>query len=142
LPHITWQPADQGEYFDGLVDNITRLAPNNVLPPHYLDLNNPDWPLPFDSLYSANVIHIMPERLLPQMFATPANLLMFYGPYKYDGEFTSESNARFDVWLKGRNEESGIRDIEVLLACAEEKGYKLVSDTRMPANNQFLVFGR
>ena len=84
----------------------------------------------------------MPERLLPQMFATPANLLMFYGPYKYDGEFTSESNARFDVWLKGRNEESGIRDIEVLLACAEEKGYELKSDTGMPANNQFLVFGR
>lgn len=84
----------------------------------------------------------MPERLLPQMFVSPADLLMVYGPYKYDGEFTSESNARFDVWLKDRNGESGIRDIEVLLEQASEAGYKLISDTAMPANNQFLVFGR
>jgi hypothetical protein len=142
LPHIIWQPCDQGEYFDGLKENLSRLAPTNVLPPHYLDLNDPYWPIPFDALYSANVIHIMPERLLPQMFTSPADLLIFYGPYKYNGEFTSESNARFDVWLKDRNCESGVRDIESLLEQASEAGYKLISDTVMPANNQFLVLGR
>jgi len=142
LPHITWQPSDQGEYFDGLKQNLSRFAPSNVFPPHYLDLNDPGWPTPFDALYSANVIHIMPERLLPQMFASPADLLMFYGPYKYNGKFTSESNASFDVWLNERNSESGIRDIELLLEQAGDAGYKLISDATMPANNQFLFFGR
>jgi len=140
LPHVSWQPTDQGDYYPGLVDNIGRLAPDNVLPPRYLDLTAPDWPDTIDCLYSANVIHIMPAALLPQMFTSPANRLMFYGPYKYDGEFTSESNADFDVWLKDRNTFSGIRDIEILVALAEQGGYKLESDTPMPANNQFLLF--
>jgi hypothetical protein len=142
LPHITWQPSDLGDYYPGLVDNLNRLAPDNILPPLYLDLASPVWPGTVDCLYSANVIHIMPEALLPQMFASPASRLMFYGPYKYNGEFTSESNANFDVWLKDRNPLSGVRDIEALVALAEKSGYELKSDTVMPANNQFLLFKR
>lgn len=79
---------------------------------------------------------------MPQMFASPASRLMFYGPYKYNGEFTSDSNANFDVLLKDRNTFSGIRDIEALLALAKNAGYVMASDTPMPANNQFLLFQR
>ncbi|MFT7245509.1 MAG: hypothetical protein ACI82A_002877 [Candidatus Azotimanducaceae bacterium] len=142
LPHVTWQPTDQGDYYPGLVDNIRRLASENVLPPRYLDLTSPDWPDTIDCLYSANVIHIMPAALLPQMFVSPASRLMFYGPFKYHGEFTSDSNANFDLWLKDRNPLSGIRDIEALSELAAKSGYRLTSDTPMPANNQFLVFER
>lgn len=142
MPHIIWQPSDQGAYFDGLKDNLARLAPENVLPPAYLDLADPDWPTPFDCLYSANVIHIMAEAYLPAMFQSEARQLIFYGPFKYDGNFTSESNASFDLWLKERNALSGIRDIETLVKLASGQGYQLSSDTAMPANNQFLVFDR
>jgi hypothetical protein len=79
---------------------------------------------------------------LPKIFESACDLLLIYGPYKYDGEFTSESNARFDLWLKDRNLDSGIRDIEVLKHHAERHGYQLISDTPMPANNQFLVLKR
>lgn len=142
LPHVAWQPTDQGDYYPGLVDNISRLAPENVLPPRYLDLTAPEWPDMVDCLFSANVIHIMPAALLPKMFASPANRLMFYGPFKYDSEFTSDSNANFDLWLKDRNPLSGVRDIEALVALAEKTGYELKNDTPMPANNQFLLFER
>jgi hypothetical protein len=142
LPHIHWQPSDQGAYFEGLQHNLKHFAADNVAPPLYLDLTKPDWPQHINVLYAANVIHIMPERLLPQMFASPASLLLFYGPYKYQGQFTTESNANFDQWLKARNPESGIRDIESLLALGEKAGYQLVKDQPMPANNQFLVFHR
>ena len=144
LPQISWQPTDQGSYFPGLQQNIERFGPDNVLEPQYLDLTEPDWARfePCQVLYSANVIHIMPEALLPQMFTSHCDLLLFYGPYKYNGEFTSESNGNFDLWLKERNPLSGIRDIETLTRCAKENRYELVSDTAMPANNQFLVFSR
>ena len=144
LDNVTWQPTDQGEYFPGLEHNIQHHAPSNILPPLYLDLTEPDWQrfAHCSALYSANVIHIMPEALLPQMFTSPCNLLMFYGPYKYGGDFTSESNANFDLWLKERNPLSGIRDIETLLGFAKQKRYELQSDKPMPANNQFLVFSR
>ncbi|MFN3235737.1 MAG: DUF938 domain-containing protein [Pseudomonadales bacterium] len=142
LPHIHWQPSDQGAYFEGLQHNLREFTASNIAPPLYIDLTQPTWPSPIDVLYAANVIHIMPERLLPQMFASPANLLLFYGPYKYQGQFTTESNANFDQWLKARNPESGIRDMESLLSLGEEAGYQLVKDQPMPANNQFLVFQR
>lgn len=142
LPEINWLPSDQGEYFEGLVENLKAYAPANVAKPYYLDLADPTWPEAVDVLYAANVNHIMPAALLPQMFASPANKLFFYGPYKYDGAFTTESNANFDIWLKARNPESGIRDIETMIKLGNESGYQLLSDTPMPANNQFLVFAR
>lgn len=142
LPMITWQPSDQGEYFEGLEQNLKNHAPDNVRPPIYLDLSDPDWPETVDVLYAANVNHIMPAALLPQMFASPAKILMFYGPYKYNGAFTTESNAEFDLWLKARNPLSGIRDIETMISLGGEAGYQLISDTAMPANNQFLLFTR
>lgn len=142
LPHVTWQPTDQGEYFPGLQDNLNRLATANILPPVYLDLAAPEWPTPFDCLYSANVIHIMAAEYLPAIFRSEARQLIFYGPFKYDGKFTSESNANFDLWLKERNPLSGIRDIETLTQLAAQQGYRLFSDTAMPAKNQFLVFDR
>lgn len=142
MPKITWMPTDQGDYFPGLGMNIDRYGPPNAARPLYIDLHAPHWPEHFDVLYSANVIHIMSEALLPQMFLSPAPLLLFYGPFKYKDEFTSESNARFDLWLKERNPLSGVRDIEKLIELGGEQGYQLISDTPMPANNQFLQFRR
>ncbi len=145
LPHLTWQPTDQGEYFASLLENIERLAPLNVSPPLYLDIATSVFP-PTDHIYAANVVHIMPAALLPSLFRGAASALptggklCFYGPFKYLGEFTAESNATFDEWLKARNPLSGIRDIETLQARAEAQGFHLLSDTPMPANNQLLVF--
>jgi len=66
--------------------------------------------------------------------------LLVYGPFKYAGEFTTESNARFDVWLKNQNPVSGIRDFERVDALAEDAGLRLLEDNSMPANNQLLVW--
>jgi len=152
LSHITWQPSDQGEYFESLVNNIRVMQRDNLRNPVYLDLNNPRWPVnSTDHIYTANVLHIMPESLISPLFCGAArvmsssscanNLLCIYGPFKYQGEFTTESNERFDGWLKDRHPLSGIRDIERVQSLAEENGFVLRDDFNMPANNQFLVFG-
>jgi len=62
-----------------------------------------------------------------------------YGPFKYAGEYTSESNAEFDGWLKNRDEKSGVRDIEDILRLAKLAGLELADDFSMPANNRLLV---
>ena len=72
----------------------------------------------------------------------PEGLLCFYGPFKYGGEFTTESNARFDGWLKRNYREGGIRDIEVVVHQAMKTNFKLIDDFSMPVNNQLLVFRR
>ncbi len=148
LTHLTWQPADQGSYFDPLVDNIREFAPDNVLAPIYLDVNG-EWPAgQFQYVFSANVLHIMPATLIEPFFAGIGQVLngggicCVYGPFRYHGEFTTESNARFDQWLKGNNPESGIRDFEIVTAVAEKNGLVLQDDLTMPANNQLLKFER
>ena len=66
--------------------------------------------------------------------------LVLYGPYRYGGEFTTESNKDFDGWLKDRDSASGVRDFEWVERLTNESGLTLIKDHAMPANNQCLVF--
>ena len=66
--------------------------------------------------------------------------LCLYGPFNYGGNFTSESNARFDAWLKSRDPESGVRDFEAVNQLAVSQGMVLLQDIAMPANNRTLVW--
>ncbi len=77
--------------------------------------------------------------LLPQL-VQPSGYVFFYGPFKYGGDYTSPSNASFDLWLKQRGAHQGIRDFEAIARLAERAGLTLVEDVRMPANNQTLVW--
>jgi len=65
-----------------------------------------------------------------------------YGPFKYGGKHTSESNARFDAMLRGRDPASGLRDFESINALADAAGFTLQEDNAMPANNRLLVWQR
>jgi hypothetical protein len=68
--------------------------------------------------------------------------LCVYGPFKYAGEFTTPSNADFDIWLKQRDPLSGVRDFEWVNELALAAGLELLEDNSMPANNQLLVWSK
>ena len=68
--------------------------------------------------------------------------LCIYGPFNYQGRYSSESNASFDIWLKERDNESAIRDFEAIVALAEQAGLTLENDHTMPANNRLLEFSK
>jgi hypothetical protein len=53
---------------------------------------------------------------------TPSNFACSYGPFNYSGTFTTESNRKFDGWLKSRNSASGIRDFEAVKDAAVKVG--------------------
>ena len=63
-----------------------------------------------------------------------------YGPFGFEREFTSPSNAEFDCSLKANNPEWGIRDFEQLCQVADDEGLAFQHNYSMPANNQLLVF--
>ncbi len=65
-------------------------------------------------------------------------LMAYYGPLNYGGQFTSDSNARFDAWLKARDPQSGVRDFEAVDALARAVDLVLEEDHAMPANNRML----
>ena len=84
------------------------------------------------------------ERLfagLPGVLAEKSKV-SFYGPFNYGGQFTSESNAAFDRWLKEKAAHQGIRDFEKVNELAEKAGLKLLEDRAMPSNNRCLIWLR
>ena len=149
FPGITWLPTEREAVVPILRANLALSESNNIQPPLVLDLADFTWSGDLvDAVYAANVMHIVSESLgerLVQLAAAAlksSGLLMLYGPYKYNGQFTTESNAAFDQWLKDRDPASGLRDFETVIATAQGSGLTLAQDYAMPANNQMLIFER
>lgn len=148
LPHLVWQCADRAPYLPGIRLWLDEAALPNTPPPLTLDVGAA-WPAArFDAVLSANTLHIMSwaeveilfERL-PDVLEANA-VLAIYGPFRYGGAHTSDSNAGFDASLRANDPASGIRDFERVDALAANIGLRLVEDRAMPANNRGLVWCR
>jgi len=149
LPHLTWQTADVPQHHAGIRQWLAEAALPNVLPPLELDVNSTEWHSGlYDAVFSANTLHIMSWPEVERLFAgigavlESGGVLAIYGPFNINGAFTSESNARFDAWLKARDPASGVRDFEAVDALARAQGLVLQQDVAMPANNRTLVWRR
>jgi hypothetical protein len=139
LPHLAWQASD-------VVANLPGIREWGVTPIE-LDVDG-EWPLAdADAVFTANTCHIMSWPQVERMFAgiskmPSVNIVCIYGPFNYGGRHTSESNARFDAMLRGRDPASGLRDFEAIAALALKAGLRVQEDNPMPANNRLLVFAR
>lgn len=147
LPHLVWQTADLPPQHAGIKAWIAGSGLANVLAPLALDLTRPDWPAgPVDAVFTANTLHIVSWESVCRMFEGVARVLRpggrfcAYGPFNYQGRFTSESNARFDAMLRERDPDSGIRNFEDVCAVASRNGLRFEADHPMPANNRTLVW--
>jgi SAM-dependent methyltransferase len=150
FPHLTWQPSDHDSAGLASISAWSaEAALPNICPPMQIDASAADWPIAMaDAVLCINMVHIAPwsateglllgaSRLLP-----PGGLLYLYGPYREDGVPTAASNEDFDVSLKSRNTEWGLRSVEDVVSQAQHHGLKLEARIEMPANNLSLIFRR
>ena len=149
LPHLTWQPSDLPENLPRINERLAHDGPVNVRPPMELDVCVRPWPVSsIDAIFTANTFHIMPWDSVIELFhgvgevLAEDGVLCVYGPFRYEGGYTSESNALFDRDLRRRDPWSGLRDSEAVDRLAEAQGLTLQRDHCMPANNQTLVWRR
>ena len=149
LPHLKWQPTDREIEFSGITLWLDESGLTNIYEPLVLDVNNLPWKVgDFDGVFTANTLHIMSKVDIENMFLgigqvlSDDGTLCIYGPFNYSGEYTSESNERFDGWLYKQNPESAIRDFEWVNSLAENIGLTLIHDHTMPANNRLLEWIR
>ena len=149
LPQLYWQPSDVPENLPGIAQWCAAEPAANLAQPITLDVRARHWGVaPVDGLFTANTLHIMSWSAVQAFFAglpgvlVPGGVLAVYGPFNYGGEYTSESNARFDQWLKARAPHQGIRDFDAVAELAAEAGLELREDNAMPANNRLLVWRR
>lgn len=149
FPSLIWQTSDVAAYHPGIRAWLEDAESGNILPPLALDVCRDSWPdTLFDAVFSANTAHIMAWSEVECMFEGVGKVLeaggvfCLYGPFNYGGRFTSDSNARFEQWLKARDPESGIKDFEALQKLAEYAGLSLGKDYEMPANNRILAWSK
>lgn len=147
LPHLTWQPTEKADQLAGIRLWVEEADLANINDPLELDVTQASWPLEnTDMVFSANTVHIMSWPDVMCMFSglgkilRSGGLLCLYGPFNYNNKYTSESNARFDVWLKDRDPKSGIRNFEDMDEQARQAGLNLFKDFEMPENNRVLVW--
>jgi cyclopropane fatty-acyl-phospholipid synthase-like methyltransferase len=147
LPHLTWQPTDRSEYLEGLRARIAQEGTPNLRPALELDVRTLPWQVePVDAVFTANTLHIMSWSAVEDLFrgvgavlVAPA-ILCIYGPFRYNGQYTSASNAEFDRYLQARDPQSGIRDFTDVNTLSSQQGLHLLADHSMPANNQLLIW--
>lgn len=142
-----WQPSDVEAHLGGIRAWCESAGCPTLAEPLAFDIHDNGWPVSdFDAVFSSNTAHIMDWPTAQLMIKRVAEKLptggifALYGPFNYHGQFTSESNARFDVWLKEQQPHQGIRDFEEVNAVAVRHGMTLFEDNAMPANNRLLVW--
>jgi len=147
FPKLLWQTSDLPGAVADLNLRISEANLHNLPPALILDVNDSNWNVKkYQLLFTANSLHIMSEKSVENFFSRIPNVLQqsalvfIYGPFKYDGNFTTKSNAEFDEWLKEKDLKSGVRDFEAISELAVSVGLSLVADVQMPSNNQLLVF--
>jgi cyclopropane fatty-acyl-phospholipid synthase-like methyltransferase len=147
LTHLTWHPTEQLAYLADLGARVKLEGPPNLRAPTVLDVNQSVWPLrAVDAIFTANTLHIMAWAEVMALYRgldavlSRGGVLCVYGPFRYNGRYTSDSNQDFDRMLQERDPKSGLRDIHDLTALAAQYGLRLRADHDLPANNRLLEF--
>lgn len=149
LPDLAWQATDLPEQLEGIRARLKAEAPALAEPLALEVTVQSQWPEgPWDAVYTANTLHIMPWDHTPALLrraaerVRPGGLLVIYGPFRDGERFDAESNRRFDESLRRRNSDMGIRDVLKVRREAESTGWTAEAEIAMPANNRILIFRR
>ncbi|MCE0492765.1 DUF938 domain-containing protein [Vibrio salinus] len=144
LPHLHWHTSDMPENHSSIHAWINESQLNNISPPVEFTIGCDPWPnIKVNAVFTANTTHIMqPEDARTMMELVAENLpedgiFCQYGPMKIGGEYTSESNRKFDQTLKASGF-GGIRSLDELKKWGNKM--QLAEKIPMPANNFLLVW--
>ena len=146
LSGVTWQATEMPEHLPLLAARIEEEG-QGMPAPLPLDVIGSRWPEPpWDAVFTANTLHIMPWDHTPVFLRRASSclvdggLVILYGPFHYGGEHTSDSNQAFSDMLTARDPSMGVRDANEVESIANACGLDKRGDLDMPANNRILVF--
>ena len=156
INNLTWWPTDIS---NAALTSINawqqHISATAIQPATFLDVTEEQWilgqpidglPNQADAILSMNMIHIAPYAATKGLLAGASKrlsangLLILYGPFKQHGVTFAPSNQSFDISLKSRNPQWGIRQLEDVEAIANIHNLFLKQIFNLPANNLAVVF--
>ena len=153
-PQLTWRPSDVlASHLDSIESWRHEAGLANLRSPQRIDLMDAAWDGDeaagrLTAILCINVLHISPWRAAQNLMSgagrtlRDGGVLLIYGPFMRDGAHTAPSNAAFDVSLRARNPDWGVRDVGDVSALAQASGLMRTETIAMPANNLVLAFER
>ena len=148
FPGLSWQPSDPDpSSLDSIAAWRVEADYANIRPPVLLDAGATPWPSErADAILCINMVHISPWDATLGLLANSAKLLpvggplILYGPYFRDAVDAAPSNLAFDIDLRDRNPEWGLRHLEEVDHAAIAEGLEPTRLVEMPANNIIRVY--
>lgn len=147
LSHLQWQTSDLIENHRNIKMWLEGAKLPNVLPPVIFDAGIDKIPTHYyDAVFTANTFHIM---TWPQVCCCiekvgqclkAKGLFIIYGPFNFNGQYTSLSNEHFEKQLITQNPNMGIRNFEDIAQQCLGSQMLFIEKYPMPANNFILVF--
>ena len=150
FPRLLWQPTDADPVaLQSVAAWRGAEGLPNLLAPIALDAAEPDWPLDAaDAILCINMVHISPWAATVGLLRgagrllAPGAPLYLYGACRQPGVATAPSNEAFDLSLRARNPQWGLRDLDLVVAEAARHALTVDSVEPMPANNLSVIFRR
>ncbi len=154
LPNLLWQASDPDPLHRQSICAWINYHGLSTKMPHPLDIDveRRPWPLTREfrsslkAIVCINMIHISPWSCTKSLFEEARDLLkmnsllIIYGPFKKNGNHTSQSNEYFDHSLRAQNPSWGVRDLEAVSDIGIKNGFQMSEIIQMPANNLSIVF--
>ncbi len=148
FPNLVWQPSDYDQVAIASIESYRRETHLlNVREPLLLEARKRSWGNGLlDAVLAINLIHVTSWSVCEGLFdgarrhLRPEGVLFIYGPFKQNGGFDCESNARLDTWLREKNPDWGLRDLEAIAALGTARGLIAEQVTDMPGNELGVVF--
>lgn len=150
LPQLEWVPTDPDSEARESIDAWSGDANlPNLRSARELDTRDENWVVgDADAILCSNMIHIAPWESCIGLFRGADHILhdrgvvVTYGPYRFPGRAPVPSNESFDLSLRSRNPEWGVRSIDDVTEVAGDWGFCRHETVPMPANNHSIVWTR
>lgn len=148
-PNISWHPSEIDTDRRASIDAyVAQAGLGNLHAARALNATEPGWraDLGFDLILLSNLLHLISDQEAKTLIAetalalAPKGRFFLYGPFKRNGELTSEGDESFHNSLQAQDPAIGYKDDQTILSWAKDTGLTLYRKTDMPANNLAFTF--
>ncbi|MEO5667643.1 MAG: DUF938 domain-containing protein [Bdellovibrionota bacterium] len=149
LRQLQWVCSDVPFRQKAIKNTLKEAKLQNVHGPLEFTVGKDEFPnQKFNAAFASQLLHVISWKETKSLIKMLGGRLrqgsqvMFYGPFKYDGKFSSERQEELDRMLKEKDPLNGIRSFEDVVRTMEKAGFAFKKDFALPNENHLLYFER